>query len=96
MTDIPSIDPHVAPPRPASATEPRKDSGFGDVIRTAIQRVDQAEKSANQAVLQMIEGKATVIDTMMALQKADISMRLTLAVRNKVIDAYREIMRMQF
>jgi flagellar hook-basal body complex protein FliE len=33
---------------------------------------------------------------MMALQKADISMRLTLAVRNKVIDAYREIMRMQF
>jgi flagellar hook-basal body complex protein FliE len=96
MTDIPSIDLHVASPRPASASEPRKGSGFGDVIQTAIQRVDQAEKSANQTVLKLLEGKATVVDTMMALQKSDISMRLTLAVRNKVIDAYREIMRMQF
>jgi len=33
---------------------------------------------------------------MIALQKADVSMRLLLTIRNKVLEAYREIMHMQF
>ena len=44
----------------------------------------------------LLEGKADVHEAMMAMQKVDLSMRLLLTVRNKVIEAYKEIMHMQF
>jgi flagellar hook-basal body complex protein FliE len=37
----------------------------------------------------------SVHDTMIAMEKADVSLRLTTKVRNKVVEAYQEIMRMQ-
>jgi flagellar hook-basal body complex protein FliE len=43
-----------------------------------------------------VTGKAGIHETMIALQKADISLRLLLQIRNKAMDAYREVMRMQF
>ena len=50
----------------------------------------------DQSIGDLLQGKADIHETMIALQKSDISMRTFLAVRNKVIEAYREIMRMQF
>jgi len=74
----------------------KKQTGFGDVMKEAIARVDGLEKQADSSVINMLNGNATVHETMISLQKADTSMRLLLAVRNKVVDAYREITRMQF
>jgi len=70
--------------------------GFGDVIKQAIQRVNDMEIRADQSIEQLLKGETGIHETMIALQKADISFRLLLQVRNKVMDAYREIMRMQF
>jgi len=69
---------------------------FGDVIKQAIKQVNDMEIQADQSIEQLLKGEAGVHETMMAVQKADISLRLLLQVRNKVMDAYREIMRMQF
>ena len=69
---------------------------FGKIIKGAINRVDRLEKEADGSVIDLLQGKAGIHQTMLALQKADISMRLLLNIRNKVIEAYREIMRMQF
>jgi len=69
---------------------------FGKVIKGAINRVNGLEKEADKSIIDLLQGKADIHETMIALQKADVSMRLFLAVRNKVIDAYREIMRMPF
>ena len=69
---------------------------FGEVIKGAINRVNGFEKEADKSIVDLLQGKADIHETMIALQKADVSMRLFLAIRNKVIDAYREIMRMPF
>lgn len=71
-------------------------SGFGRAIKAAIDNTNSLEKDADASILKLLEGKEDVHKTMIALQKADISMRMLLAVRNKVIDAYRDIMHMQF
>jgi len=71
-------------------------TGFGNVIKSAIDNVSGMEKDADKSILNLLQGKEEVHTTMIALQKADISMRMLLSVRNKVIEAYREIMRMQF
>jgi flagellar hook-basal body complex protein FliE len=75
----------------------QKHSGtFGEVIGKAINKVNTLEHEGNQSIVDLLHGKADIHETMIALQKSDISMRLLLTVRGKVIEAYREIMRMQF
>ncbi|MBW1666446.1 MAG: flagellar hook-basal body complex protein FliE [Deltaproteobacteria bacterium] len=69
---------------------------FGKAIKEAVSKVNRAQRQANSSIIDLLHGKADIPETMIALQKADISMRLLLTIRNKVIEAYREIMRMQF
>ena len=69
---------------------------FGAVIKETVARINGLEKEANKSVVDLLQEKTDIHETMIALQKADISMRLFLAIRNKVIDAYKEIMHMQF
>lgn len=80
----------------AKPVQSHKGSGFGEAIKNAVQRVDHLERESNQSAIDLLQGKADVSETMIALQKSDLSMRMLLTVRNKVLDAYREIMRMQF
>jgi len=75
----------------ASAAE-----GFGSLLEESVGRVNRMEGEANRSLTALLEGKADVAEYMMAAQKVDISMRLLLTVRNKVIEAYKEIMHMQF
>ena len=69
---------------------------FGKVIKGAIEKVDRLEKDADQSVVDLLQGKASIHETMIALQKADMSMQLLLNIRNKVIESYQNIMHMQF
>jgi len=71
-------------------------AGFGEVIKKALGKVNTLENEADRSIIDLLQGKADISETMIALQKSDISMRLLLAIRGKVIEAYREIMRMQF
>jgi len=71
-------------------------SDFGKVIKGAIDRVDEMDKEADKSIMDLLQGKANIHETMIALQKSDISVRLFLAVRNKAIEAYKEITHMQF
>ncbi|MBW2066580.1 MAG: flagellar hook-basal body complex protein FliE [Deltaproteobacteria bacterium] len=86
-----------APPAPGiSGSKRRAQSDFGKIIKESINRVDTLDREADRSVIDFLQGKADTHEAMIALQKADISMRILLTVRNKVIEAYREIMRMQF
>jgi len=69
---------------------------FASAVKQAVSNVNRVEEEGNRSIIDLLQGKAEVHETMIALQKADISMRLLLAIRNKVIEAYREISRMQF
>jgi len=83
-------------PATQQGIKPKTDQGFGDVIKTAVQKVNRLEHEADQSIGDLLKGRTDIHETMIALQKSDISLRTFLAVRNKVIEAYREIMRMQF
>jgi len=72
-------------------------SPFGDLLKTAVSGVDQLQQQAANAVTGMLEGSgADIHEAMIATQKADMAFELTLAVRNKAVAAYQQVMGMQF
>ena len=71
-------------------------TSFTDVLKKSIDQVNEYQKSADTAIKSMVAGKSKNIhETMLAIEKADMSLKLMMQVRNKVLDAYKEIMRMQ-
>ena len=69
---------------------------FSDMLRKSVDQVDQDQHQADLAVKAMISGRSKNIhETMLAVERADTSLKLMMQVRNKILDAYKEIMRMQ-
>ena len=76
-----------------------KESFFADfkkVLTESIGDVNNQLLQADEDAREMIVGKKDVHQAMISIEQANISMRLLIQVRNKVISAYEEIMRMQF
>jgi flagellar hook-basal body complex protein FliE len=70
---------------------------FGDLLKSAITGVDHLQEQATSAVDGLLQGNGVdVHDAMIATQKADMAFELTLAVRNKAVAAYQQVMSMQF
>ena len=69
---------------------------FADSLKKAVNTVDSLQKDADVKMQELATGKSQNIhETMIAAEKADIALKLMVQVRNKIIDAYQEIMRMQ-
>ena len=69
---------------------------FGEILAESIRQVNNLETQADDAIKNLIVGEAgNVHETLIALQRAEISMRMLVEVRSKVISAYQEVMRMQ-
>lgn len=69
---------------------------FADSLKKAVNTVDALQKDADVKMQELATGKSQNIhETMIAAEKADIALKLMVQVRNKIIDAYQEIMRMQ-
>lgn len=86
------INPISSPPKvnPAEAQ-----ADFGDFLKTAIQSVNENQKASDVATEKLINGgNIELHDVMIASQKASITLNATLEIRNKVVEAYQEIMRM--
>lgn len=72
------------------------DLNFGDLLKQALQEVNQASAQAEDEARNLMTGESADMHTaMLAVQKADLSFQMMMAVRSKLIDAYREVMRMQ-
>lgn len=84
-------------PRPAdtSAVSTAR-SGFADIIKETIEQVNRAQNSGETAIQQMNTGRAESLHAVMiAVEEADISLKMLVQMRNKALGAYEEIMRMQ-
>lgn len=69
---------------------------FAAILEGFVEDTNRQQIQADQAVQQLATGESDSIpDTMLALSKADLSLRVFMEVRNKVIEAYQEVMRMQ-
>lgn len=82
---------------PGAKAAPEAQKGdFGSHLKSALGEVTDLQQQANQAIEQLVgEGKGDLQQTIVALEKADVSFRLMMQIRNKVLEAYQEIMRMQ-
>jgi flagellar hook-basal body complex protein FliE len=70
---------------------------FGQQLESAVSDIELQQQDAQYKVSSMLAGDGgDVHDAMIAVQKADLSFQLMLQVRNKVVQAYQEIERMQF
>lgn len=71
-------------------------SNFGDMLGVAMDNLNRLDNTANSAIAQLASGEDVELhQVMIAMQEADIAFQLATQVRNKLIDAYQEVMRMQ-
>lgn len=69
---------------------------FADTLKEAVGNVNTLQKTADKQAQDLATGKTSDIpQVMMAAEKADIALRLMVQVRNKIISAYEEVMKMQ-
>lgn len=81
-----------------SPQELREDSGpsFGDTLNNAINSVDSSQKVADEQIEAFVAGEQeNVHDVMIAMNQAKLHFQLMTEVRNKSIEAYQELMRIQ-
>ncbi|MCB2112219.1 MAG: flagellar hook-basal body complex protein FliE [Parvularculaceae bacterium] len=67
---------------------------FGEMVRTAIADTASSLKAGEAAAGQVAAGEASLVDVVTAISAAEVSLESALAIRNRVIEAYQEIMRM--
>lgn len=71
-------------------------ASFTNYLTDAIHKVNELEQTSNAYSIKLASGELENIhEAMIASQKAEISLQFMMEIRNKVLDAYKEIMRMQ-
>ena len=85
----PAVDSRSHAGQPASSEQ-----GFSDSLTRLIGSVQETGHEANAAVTRMLDGSGDVHEAMIALQRAELTFQLTMQVRNKLVQAYEQIMRM--
>ena len=95
---LPSISPPVSGLKTGieSQNQNLESGGLSRTFEKLLQDVNQQQLTAEAKQLELLvtENK-DIHGTMLALEKADLSMRLMLQIRNKLVSAYEEVMRMQ-
>jgi len=94
METAPIRSPLLELGRPESAPETRP--GFKEALTESIKKVNELQLEADRSMEELATGKTSNIhETMIAIQKAGLSFKMLMQVRNKIMTAYQEIMRMQ-
>ena len=82
-------------PRPVAENDAGA-GGFSDIFRDSLEKINNLQSRADDQVTAVQSGRsADMIEAVVALEEADMSFQLLLQVRNKVVKAYEEVMRMQ-
>jgi len=74
----------------------RASNSFSDMMESMISEVNESQARGDLAIEQMETGDASHLhDVMIAVEEADVSLRMLVQIRNRAVAAYEEIMRMQ-
>ena len=80
----------------AQATQAVQGVSFGDVLNQFVSEVNDKQIASGQAVNDLLSGKDIPLhQAMIAMQEAGVAFQLMVEVRNKLLDGYQELMRMQ-
>jgi flagellar hook-basal body complex protein FliE len=81
-------------PATSSATASSAAGPFGDALTRMMNKVEETGATANDAVARMLDGTGDVHEAMIAIQQSDTTFHFAVSVRNKLVQAYQDIMRM--
>jgi flagellar hook-basal body complex protein FliE len=85
----------ISPEKPGSEKQTGGNS-FGSVLKDAISDINKLQSDADNAIAKVqLEDAGSIHEAMIALEKAGISFQVMMQVRNKILDAYQEVMRTQ-
>ena len=70
-------------------------SDFGQIVRDAVGAVDHRQQQASASIQDLLTGNGDLMPVVTEVAKADMSFKLLMAVRNKVIEAYKQTINMQ-
>ena len=80
----------------SEATQAVQGAGFGDILSKFVGEVNEKQITSTQAVNDLLAGKDIPLhQAMIAMQEAGVAFQLMVEVRNKLLDGYQELMRMQ-
>jgi flagellar hook-basal body complex protein FliE len=83
------------PARPGvGASQPPAGGSFADALGQALQSVEKLQLDADRSADAVAMGGGNLHETALALEKADVALRVATKVRNKLVEAYQEVMRM--
>jgi len=89
------IPPGLTPAKPAGENQ-IEGKGFSHVLKDAIADINKLQTNADEAIAKVqMDNTASIHEAMIALEQANISFRAMMQVRNKILDAYQEVMRTQ-
>jgi flagellar hook-basal body complex protein FliE len=91
-----SIQGETSAPSGGLESTEKSQKSFSDTLKEAIGSANDLHLKADKAAQDLATGRTdNIADVMVATEKADIALRLMVQVRNKMIDAYQEVMKMQ-
>ncbi len=79
-----------------NGVNPQERVDFGAMLKNSIDSVNEIQQRSSQSAVAFERGDKdiTLTEVMVNMQKADVAMKATVEVRNKLVDAYNEVMRM--
>ncbi len=81
---------------PSLVSNAQQSSGFQNVFQAAIGQAENSQAVANGAIQKFVSGQDQELhSTVLATQNAELQFEMLMQVRNKVVSAYEEIMKMQ-
>lgn len=98
MKTLPLTQINLKPLTPASgkADVEQASKGFADVLKKSLDSVNQAKMVASEMQNGLVTGAhSNIHETMIAMERANVSFRLLTKVQQKALNAYQEVMRMQ-
>lgn len=91
-----SVQSLAQPGLSAKISSGQAQQSFSDLLGSMLHKVNQSQAESNLATEKLATGKLTDLNqVMIAAEKASITLQTTVEVRNKVVEAYQEIMRTQ-
>jgi flagellar hook-basal body complex protein FliE len=94
IAEITSALPAAVPAPSGGAASGQGVTAAGSMFSKLVSAIESSSAEANTAVSGMLDGSIDVHDAMIALQRADMTFQLSVQIRNKLVQAYQEIMRM--
>lgn len=98
MASIENLTAPITPPvlTPAAPAPRGGAGGFASALSDAIGRVDQGQKVSQESIDRLLSGEGDEVhEVALMTQRAELQFQLFLQVRNKMVQAYQEVMRMQ-